>query len=190
VTKDGRIWWQGYRGQQVVLFDDYRGETGFSEMLRITHELRFVGDVKGTDVTVNPAFVVFTTNEPYTMWMNWKNYDKSPFDRRITDHFQMSWEKPSGGGMNVGSVIQLENGIHVHTLKGKLESVVDPPDDMDGNDDEVEDQDVEAAIAEVPEGEGWLPRKRVRYQPAAAEIGPEVQSQEVAEIMNHLGDRP
>lgn len=161
-----------------MLFDDYRGETGFSEMLRLTHERRFVGDVKGTDVTVNPAFVIFTSNEPFTMWTNWKNFDKSPFERRISDHFQMFWEKPSGFGIREQDITRLENGIYVHTLRGKLERVVDPPDE-ESDDDDLEDDDVEAVLRELPDGEFWLPRKRTRVAAAEAEIGPEVNSQEL-----------
>lgn len=169
----------------MVLFDDYRGETGFSEMLRVTHELRFTGDVKGTDVTVNPAFVVFTTNEPFTMWTNWKNYDKSPFERRITDNFLMSWEKPSGFGIHEQDITRWENGVYVRTLKGKLENVVDPPDEFNDKDDVLDDDDLEEIIKEVPAGESWLPRKRSRLE-TAAEIGPEVQSQEIAEVLRNL----
>jgi len=47
ITEGGTMWWQGYNGEEVVLFDDYRGETSFSEMLLLTHEYRHEAPTKG-----------------------------------------------------------------------------------------------------------------------------------------------
>jgi len=186
VTRDGRIWWQGYKDEEVILFDDYRGETGFSEMLRVTHEHQYVGDVKGTDATVNSACVIFTSNEPFTMWKNWKDYDKSPFERRLTDHFQMSWEKPSGHTIKPEDVIRLDNGCYVHIIKGKFGIYADPPNDG-AAENGPGDEEVEEHIAQ--DFGNWLPKRR---RPAAAGQEEDDAAQGLANLLKtpdvNLGD--
>lgn len=160
IAKDGALWFEGYEGEEVVLFDDYRGETGFSEMLRLTHEHRSKVNVKGGSATVNPACVVFTSNEPYTLW--WKGQNKEPFsERRITDHFRLSLERPSESTSAPEAVQRLANGVYVLTLKGKFEMLDDAPDE---NEDLLRDEEVETLIQNCPKNEGWLPAapKRAR----------------------------
>lgn len=147
------MWWEGYKGEEVVLFDDYRGESGFSEMLRLTHEYSAIVPVKGGSVRVNPAWFIFTTNEPWTLWAGWKSFDKTPWERRVTDHFDLKWVLHEGA-----------QAVAVTTLKGNYENYADAPD----QDEEatLKDEEVEDILA-LPPTSKWL-KRRVYGGPAEA----------------------
>ena len=133
INEQGGIWWDNYHGEQVILFDDYRGETRFAEMLRICHEHKYKGNVKGSQASINATIIVITSNEPWTMWEKWKGHDKSPWERRVTDWLEFKWI-PDPEDFT-------QQAVHVTVHKGEYIECDDPPHDGAPTleDDQVED---------------------------------------------------
>lgn len=145
IAQDGTIWWQGYKGEEVVLFDDYRGETNWSHMLRLCDMHATTEPKKGGDVVVNPSWIIFTSNEPWSLWVKWRGFEKSPWERRVTDHFELRWEMVEG-----------ERTALSRTIRGQWEEYQDPPDDAVY---ELSDEQVEDLLSVRPTSR-WIPRKR------------------------------
>lgn len=82
--------------------------------------------------------------------------------RRVTDHFSLTWNKPSGFGITEDRLVKYKVGekeAWIETLKGKLERVEDPPDIT--STETIPDEEVEQAVqAELPGN--WLPKKRTK----------------------------
>lgn len=137
----------------MVLFDDYRGETPYQEMLRITHEHKYTGNVKGKSIEINPRVVIFTTNVHYFQWPSWKNHDMAPFERRITDLLEFRWvPDPDEPG---------KQAVEVKVNKGTfLEEWDDPPDWFDGK---LTDEQLERTI-EADTDSKWLPKRDMRNE--------------------------
>lgn len=145
----------------MILFDDYRGDTPLGAMLRITHEFCEKVNVKTKSTEINPACVIFTSNEPYSLWQGWKGQSKEPFQRRITDEYYLTWSKPSGNGIteeDLRSIRSMGRQAWAHIVKGRWPADLhDPPES--GFDEEINDVEVEEAIQRNHEG-NWLPKKR------------------------------
>lgn len=125
-----------------MLFDDYRGESGFSEMLKITDSYSINVECKGGSFKINPSVIAFTSNEPWRMWERWKGYDKTPFDNRVTDWFEFK---------------KVGEEIHVNVLRGTFEDFGDPPDEEEG--ERLTDEQVEDILA-LPPTSRWLPKRK------------------------------
>lgn len=80
------LWFDGYDGQPVVWFDDYRGEIGYSLLLNILDGYGTRVQVKGSSVWFKPQKIYFTSNiEPYK-WYQWNETELyAPLERRITN---------------------------------------------------------------------------------------------------------
>lgn len=77
----GTVWWDGYTGQDVVLFDDLReGQVQIADFLRWTDGRAFVGPIKGGTVGVEAHTWFVTSNYPPSRI--WPGEDLSPVDRR------------------------------------------------------------------------------------------------------------
>lgn len=79
---DGRLWWDGYRGQKTILFDDFYGGCKYSEMLRYLDRYAMQVPVKGGFVWRQWTQVFITSNKPPEMWYNRNECDA--LMRRIT----------------------------------------------------------------------------------------------------------
>jgi hypothetical protein len=86
-------WWDGYRGQPVVIFDDFRGECSLAEMLRLCDKYPHQVPVKGGFEQFTSTRIYLTSNlSPDEFWnAEQKGYDPSyaALRRRITNctHF-------------------------------------------------------------------------------------------------------
>lgn len=69
-TADGKIWWDGYRGQATILFDDFYGGCKYSEMLRYLDRYPMQVPVKGGFVWRQWTRVIITSNKPPQGWYN------------------------------------------------------------------------------------------------------------------------
>lgn len=80
---DAKNWWfDGYARQPVVLFDDFRGESTVSNILRITDRYPVLAPVKGGFVDFTPEYVFFTSNKPPEEWFP-DSVDVRAFRRRV-----------------------------------------------------------------------------------------------------------
>lgn len=88
IVTDTKIWWDNYKGQDVILFDDVR-KLPIAEILKICDRYPYIGEVKGSSVNLCSHIVYFTSNyEPHS-WFSENLLDPSPnlaaFYRRVTN---------------------------------------------------------------------------------------------------------
>lgn len=60
-VKDETQWWDGYTGNDVILFDDFRGQIPFNVMLRILDRYPYQGQVKGGYTHINSEHIFITS---------------------------------------------------------------------------------------------------------------------------------
>jgi hypothetical protein len=84
-------WWDGYKGEEVVLVDEFRGMVEISHLLKWLDRYPCACEVKGAQVFLNTKRWVFTSNLPLKDW--YKDLDSETVDalaRRFTEvlHFR------------------------------------------------------------------------------------------------------
>lgn len=80
---DGRFW-DGYTGQDVVLFDEFRGQTELTLFLKWLDGHKLILDIKGTFGPALYTKVYICTNTPYEKWYPNESPDLlAALDRRI-----------------------------------------------------------------------------------------------------------
>lgn len=67
-TWAGDRWFDGYAGQKVALFDDFRGEIPLAGMLKALDRYDNQQPIKGGFVWFNPVRIFITSNEPPESW--------------------------------------------------------------------------------------------------------------------------
>lgn len=80
----GGWWWPNYEGQETVIFDEFRDNWPYKEMLRLIDRYPFDVQVKGGNYNMISRRLVFTTNIDPMNWypnISWEN--RSPFRRRL-----------------------------------------------------------------------------------------------------------
>lgn len=80
--KDGTIWWDGYNQQEAILFDDFDNSIPFRTLLRILHEYREQGQVKGGYVNINSPYIYITCEFPPEHY--WSGNTLAQVIRRLT----------------------------------------------------------------------------------------------------------
>jgi len=87
VAKNG-WWWDNYKGQKRVLFDDFYGNMKFTEFLQLTDgNQQYWGDVKGiTPMKIKADEYYFTSNSHPRTWYNFSkpHFNFEAFYRRFT----------------------------------------------------------------------------------------------------------
>lgn len=92
-------WWDGYEGQTSVIFEDFRGETGLAQLLRIADKYPLQVPVKGGFRQFTSNYLFITSNLDIDSWFNTeqRGYDVSiqALKRRITKkvHFTKFFER-------------------------------------------------------------------------------------------------
>lgn len=66
--KDGHIWWDGYRGQDVILFDDFYGEVALADMLHLLDIYPLRLEIKGSTTVAAWTKVIITSNAQAATW--------------------------------------------------------------------------------------------------------------------------
>jgi len=80
-------WWDGYRGQSVVLIDEFRGQIELSHMLRWLDEYPCNVEVKGGQLPLKANKFFITSNwSPSEWYPNAKQVDMDALLRRLTVH--------------------------------------------------------------------------------------------------------
>ena len=84
-------WFDGYDGEECVLFDEFRPDNmSFEKLLEITDGYGVRFEVKGGFTYFNPKKIIFTSNVDPKYW--YTEHDKAPFYRRVTvHHFCGEW---------------------------------------------------------------------------------------------------
>ncbi len=130
-------WWDGYKGEKRILFDDFYGTLPYCQFLKLTDKnQQFWGDIKGeSPIKIQADEYYFTSNKHPMMWYSCNSFDATAFRRRFT-HIQQ-WRRQG----NWDPISTLETVRHVKsdftsttedsdmmcTQNGKLMSVGDRP---------------------------------------------------------------
>lgn len=65
---NGAIWWDGYEGQDCVVFDEFYGWVKYDMLLRVLDRYPLRVQVKGGSVEFVATTFVFTSNKPWEEW--------------------------------------------------------------------------------------------------------------------------
>lgn len=79
-------WWGGYRGQEVVIVDEFYGWIKYDELCRLLDRYPLQVERKGGHINYKPKLMVFTSNKPWEEWYNLatKPYQGDALRRRIS----------------------------------------------------------------------------------------------------------
>ena len=84
---NGSLWFDGYEGQEAILFDDFYGWIKYHMLLQLLDGYKMQLPVKGSTVWKNWTRVYITSNKQFTEW-----YDRTEckaLERRITSQIKM-----------------------------------------------------------------------------------------------------
>lgn len=80
------MWFDGYTGQKVALFDDYYGWFAVDLLLRLTDRYPVKVQTKGGEVWFVPEEIYFTSNDEWKTWYHsWSLREQRAMERRITE---------------------------------------------------------------------------------------------------------
>lgn len=94
ISNDSGTWFDGYTGQSVAIFDDYRTSfCKFSMLLRLLDRYPLSAPVKGSYTRWLPKYIFITApKSPTDMWNLRTNEDLAQLTRRITEIIQFDEE--------------------------------------------------------------------------------------------------
>ncbi len=79
-------WWDGYTGQEVVVFDEFYSWIKLDELLRILDWYPLQLEVKGGTVAMTTSCFVFTSNvDPMDWYMGMGGLRRAPLHRRFEE---------------------------------------------------------------------------------------------------------
>lgn len=66
----GKLWWDGYRGQKTVLFDEFTGadQISITDMLKYLDKWKKMREIKGGFVALTYSRVIICTNHDWISW--------------------------------------------------------------------------------------------------------------------------
>lgn len=85
------IWFDGYYGQKIVLFDEYDGEIPIQTFLQLLDGYPVTVQVKGGITVWNPEYIIITSQKPSHMWYKDESLlRKQALLRRITKEYLLN----------------------------------------------------------------------------------------------------
>ena len=97
------VWWDGYKGQDIVVIDEFYGWIPFDEMLRLLDRYPLTVETKGGCQNFNSKIVFITSNKHPSEWYS-RSWDSAPLYRRLDVIIRKDcgkpfvFEKPTMGG--------------------------------------------------------------------------------------------
>lgn len=80
----GQGWFDGYQGQQVVVFDDFYGDMPFGTLLKVLDRYKLDVPVKGGFTNWNPTRIYITSNvHPLCWYKDLNNHQEAALLRRF-----------------------------------------------------------------------------------------------------------
>lgn len=67
-SRENQLWWDGYMGEETVLIDDFEGEIGYTQMLRICDGYKLRCEIKGGFIWKAWKRVIITSNYKLDEW--------------------------------------------------------------------------------------------------------------------------
>lgn len=99
VKSNKTMWFPGYDGEKVVLIDDFKGNFGLTELLRLLDKFPIQVETKGGFVWFTPEVIIITSNFKEREWYkDWENREEHylALMRRIHKRYQWNsrrkWE--------------------------------------------------------------------------------------------------
>lgn len=83
-------WYDGYYGQEIAWFDDYRGSIPYNVLLQLTDGLQIRVKVKGSFVIWKPKTIIFTSTFHWSQVYQDPRDDIAQLARRITETREFS----------------------------------------------------------------------------------------------------
>lgn len=90
--KQNSKWWDGYRGQETVVLDDFYGQLPYCDMLRFMDLAPINVETKGGQQPYLARTLVITSNKEPLHWYSSEvkeKHDFGAFTRRIDEHHRM-----------------------------------------------------------------------------------------------------
>lgn len=81
--KGGKVWWNDYNGEDVVIINDFYGEMGWNYLLNLCDRYKFLVETKGGMRNFCSKKIFFTSNKSWKLWYDEEKFDHSAFLRRI-----------------------------------------------------------------------------------------------------------
>lgn len=109
--KPNNKWWDDYDNQDDVVWDEFRGEYKFGDLLRILDSTPLTLESKGSTCQFVASTVCFTSNFHPKDWYNAASvkhpWEQSPLKRRIDEFGEIIWlgppQDPHPGGNGVSN---------------------------------------------------------------------------------------
>ncbi len=101
---DGKLWWDGYDGQEYVLIDDFAGRASklaLTLLLQLLDSYPIMLPVKGGFVWSNFRRILITTNLTPRQWYNWENREVHYQALRRRFYSIVEWKTVTGNPENV-----------------------------------------------------------------------------------------
>ncbi len=96
--KTNNKWWDDYEGQECVVWDEFKGQYPYRDLLRILDSTPLTAESKGSTVQFTSKIVVFTSNFHPRDWYSEENlgllWIKSPLMRRLAEYGQICCMDP------------------------------------------------------------------------------------------------
>lgn len=83
-NKDGQVWWDGYQGEDCVIFDEFYGWIPYDTLLRVCDRYPLRVPFKGGFHKLKATRIIFTSNKPWEEWYPGID-DKSALKRRLDE---------------------------------------------------------------------------------------------------------
>lgn len=93
IKKDGQMWWNGYRGQPVVLIDEFNGQIAWEEFLELIDRYPVLLEVKGDMVWRKCTHIYITSNFHPDSWYG--GIKMAAMYRRFTSVTEVKEEAPA-----------------------------------------------------------------------------------------------
>lgn len=82
-------WWDDYDSEDVIVFDEFRGDYKFGDLLRILDSTPLTVETKGSSVSIQAHTIVFTSNFFPENWYSERHvhhiWQDSPLNRRLRE---------------------------------------------------------------------------------------------------------
>jgi len=96
---NGDAWFDGYHGQEIALFDDFRAKWfSFSLLLNLTDRYPLTVGVKGDTVSWSPSYIYFTCpKHPRELFSCLQINDEGQLDQLLRRITEVRYMGPAGG---------------------------------------------------------------------------------------------
>jgi len=83
-SKSGKLWWDSYDGQTVLLIEEFEGQLEYTQWKQLTDRYPIQLEVKGSYSWCVRKRIFFTSNKHPDEWWKLDAIEKTQLDRRIT----------------------------------------------------------------------------------------------------------